>query len=72
MNCPKFLSGNTLVFFWSNDPQRFVVYCLEKTYSDRYPNFAHLHVSDDDCFTTDVSKQMYLKDCFNRERFSCL
>ena len=69
VNFPTFLSGNTLDLFWSNDPQRFVVYRSEKTYSDHYPN---LHVSNDDCFTPDVSKQMYSKKSFNSERFSCL
>ena len=54
------------------DPQRFVVYRSEKTYSDHYPIFAHLHVSSDDCYTPDVSKQMYSKKSFNTECFSCL
>ena len=44
----------------------------EKTYSDHYPMFAHLHVSSDDCFTPDFSKQMYSKKSLNMERFSCL
>ena len=71
VNFPTILSGNTVDFFWSNDPQRFVVYSSEKTYSDHYPIFAHLHVSSHDCFTPDVSKQMYSKMTFNTERFSC-
>ena len=56
---PNILSGNYLDLFWSNDPEKFVVYRSEKTYSDHDSNFANLHVSDDDCFTPDVSKQMY-------------
>ena len=69
---PTTLSGNTLDLFWSVDPQAFVVYRSEKTYSDRYPIFALLHVSGDDCYKPDVSKQMYSKKRFNIERFSCL
>ena len=69
---PNILSGKTLNLFWSNDPQRLVVYRSEKTYSDDYPIFAHSHVSSDDCFTLDVSKQRYSKKTFNTERFSCL
>ena len=69
---PTFLSGNTLDLFCSNDPQRFVVYRSEKTYSDHDPIFTPLHVSSDDCFTPDVSKQKYSKKSFNTERFSCL
>ena len=72
LNFPTILSGNTLDLFWSNDPQRFVVYRSEKNYSDHYPIFAHLHDSSDDCFTPDVSKPMYSKKSFNTERFSCL
>ena len=72
VNLPTILSGKTLDLFWSNDPQQFVVYRSEKTYSDQYPIFAHLHVSGDNCFTPDVSKQMYSKKRFNWERFSCL
>ena len=72
VNLPTILSGKTPDLFWSNDPQQFVVYCSEKTYSDQYPIFAHLHVSGDNCFTPDVSKQMYSKKRFNWERFSCL
>ena len=69
---PTNLSGNTPDTFWSNDPQRFVVYHSEKTYSDHDSIFAHMHVSSDNCFTPDVSKQMYSKKNFNTERFSCL
>ena len=72
VNFPTILSAITLDLFWSNDPQRFVVYRSEKTYSDSFPIFAYLHVSDDDCFTLDVSKQMYLNKRFNTERFSCV
>ena len=72
LNFPTILSGNTLDLFWSNDPQRFVAYRSEKTYSDRCPIFAHLHVSSDDCFTPDVSKQLYSKKSFNTEHFCCL
>ena len=66
------MSGKTLDLFWSNDPQRFAVYRSEKTYSDHNSTFAHLHVSDDDCFTPDVPKQTYSNKRFNTERFSCL
>ena len=53
------LSDKYVDLFWSNDPQRFVVYRSEKTYSDHDPLFAHLNVSGDNCFTPDVSKQFY-------------
>ena len=72
MNFPTILSGSTLDFFWSNDPQRFDVYRSEKTYSDHDPFFSQLHFSGDDCFTTAVSKQMYSKKRFNTKHFSCL
>ena len=72
MNFPTILSGNTLDIFWSNDPQRFVVHRSEKFYLDHNPILAHLHVSSDDCFTPDVSKQMYLKKILNTKRLSCL
>ena len=31
-----------------------------------------MHVSSDDCFTPDVSRQLCSKKIFNTERFSCL
>ena len=71
VNFHTILSGDTLDLFWSNDPQRFFVYRSEKTYSDHDPIFAHLHVSGDDCFTPNVSKQMYSQKRFKSERFSC-
>ena len=72
VNFPTSLSDNTLDFFWWTDPQRFVVYRSKKTYSDHYPIFAHLHVSGDEFFKIDVSKQMYSNNRFDTERFSCL
>ena len=72
VNFPTTLSGNTLDIFWPDDPQKFVVYHSEKTYSDHDSFFAQMHVSSDDCFTPDDSKQMYSKKSFNTERFSGL